>query len=36
METTQPSAIRTLNYALITFLIALSSMVLLYQWATGG
>lgn len=32
MEDSIPSGTKVLNYALVTFLIALPSMVLLYKW----
>jgi hypothetical protein len=32
MENAIPSATKVLNYALVTFLIALPSMVFLYRW----
>lgn len=35
-ESVRPSAVRTLNYALVTFLVALLAMVLVYQSATGS
>jgi hypothetical protein len=32
MENEIPSGTKVLNYALVTFLVALPSMVLLYRW----
>jgi hypothetical protein len=36
MEDALPSRTKVLNYALVTFLIALPSLVLLYRWIVPG
>jgi hypothetical protein len=36
MDDAIPSGIKVLNYALVTFLIALPSMILLYRWIVPG
>ena len=36
MAAALPSAAKTLNYALVTFLVALPAMVLAWKWGTAG
>jgi hypothetical protein len=36
MAKRMPSALKTLNYALSTFLAALATMVLVYKWVLAG
>jgi hypothetical protein len=36
MAAAMPSGLKALGYTLATLLVALSAMILLYRWVTGG